>query len=111
MAGKFILDSFDKKILDCLQDSADMPLAEVAKRVGLSTTPCWRRINRLQEEGIVRSRVALLDRKAVNAGVTVFVAVRTAQHSAQWLTRFAKAIASFPEVKNVATTVGGQSAG
>ena len=98
MAGKFILDSFDKKILDCLQDNADMPLAEVAKRVGLSTTPCWRRINRLQEEGIVRSRVALLDRKAVNAGVTVFVAVRTAQHSAQWLTRFAKAIASFPEV-------------
>ena len=98
MAGKFTLDSFDKKILDCLQDNADMPLAEVAKRVGLSTTPCWRRINRLQEEGIVRSRVALLDRKAVNAGVTVFVAVRTAQHSAPWLTRFAKAIASFPEV-------------
>ena len=98
MAGKFTLDSFDKKILDCLQDNADMPLAEVAKRVGLSTTPCWRRINRLQEEGIVRSRVALLNRKAVNAHVTVFVAVRTAQHSAQWLTRFAKAIASFPEV-------------
>jgi len=98
MAGKITLDSFDKKILDCLQDSADMPLAEVAKRVGLSTTPCWRRINRLQEEGIVRSRVALLDRKAVNAHVTVFVAVRTAQHNAQWLTRFAKAIASFPEV-------------
>ena len=98
MAGKFTLDSFDKKILDCLQDSADMPRAEDAKRVGLSTTPCWRRINRLQEEGIVRSRVALLDRKAVNAGVTVFVAVRTAQHNAQWLTRFARAVASFPEV-------------
>jgi Lrp/AsnC family transcriptional regulator len=98
MAGKFILDSFDKKILDCLQDDADLPLAEVAKRVGLSTTPCWRRINRLQEEGVVRSRVALLDRKAVNAHVTVFVAVRTAQHNAQWLTRFAKAVATFPEV-------------
>jgi Lrp/AsnC family transcriptional regulator len=98
MAGKFILDSFDKKILDCLQDNADLPLAEVAKRVGLSTTPCWRRINRLQEEGVVRSRVALLDRKAVNAHVTVFVAVRTAQHNAQWLTRFAKAVATFPEV-------------
>ena len=98
MAGKFILDSFDKKILDCLQDNADLPLAEVAKRVGLSTTPCWRRINRLQEEGVVRSRVALLDRKAVNAHVTMFVAVRTAQHNAQWLTRFAKAVATFPEV-------------
>lgn len=83
MAGKISLDSFDRKILDCLQDNADMPLAEVAQRVGLSTTPCWRRIKRLQDEGIIRARVALLDRKAVNAGVTVFVAVRTAQHTAQ----------------------------
>ena len=70
MAAKFSLDSFDKKILDCLQDDADMALAEVARRVGLSTTPCWRRINRLQEAGIVRARVALLDRKSVNAAVT-----------------------------------------
>ena len=75
-----------------------MPLAEIARTVGLSTTPCWRRINRLQEAGIIRAKVALLDRKALNAGVTVFVAVRTSQHSAQWLSRFAKAIASFPEV-------------
>ena len=96
MAAKMSLDSFDKKILDCLQDDADMALAEVARRVGLSTTPCWRRINRLQEAGIIRARVALLERKAVNAGVTVFVAVRTAQHNAQWLGRFAKAVASFP---------------
>ena len=98
MAAKLSLDSFDQKILDCLQDDADMALAEIARRVGLSTTPCWRRINRLQEPGIIRARVALLDRKAVNAGVTVFVAVRTAQHNAQWLGRFAKAVASFPEV-------------
>lgn len=98
MSAKISLDSFDRKILDCLQGDADMPLSEVAARVGLSTTPCWRRIKRLQDEGVVRARVALLDRKAVNAGVTVFVAVRTAQHNAQWLTRFAKAVASFPEV-------------
>ena len=98
MAAKMSLDSFDKKILDCLQDEADMALAEIARRVGLSTTPCWRRINRLQEAGVIRARVALLERKAVNAGVTVFVAVRTAQHNAQWLSRFAKAVASFPEV-------------
>ena len=98
MAGKISLDSFDRQILDCLQTDADLPLAEVAKKVGLSTTPCWRRINRLQEQGVIKARVALLDRKAVNAGVTVFVAVRTAQHNAAWLTRFAKAVASFPEV-------------
>ena len=60
MAGKISLDSFDKKILDCLQDDADMALADVARRVGLSTTPCWRRIHRLQEAGVIRARVALL---------------------------------------------------
>jgi Lrp/AsnC family transcriptional regulator len=98
MPEKISLDSFDKQILDCLQNDSDMPLAEIAKKVGLSTTPCWRRINRLQQAGTIRARVALLDRKSVNAGVTVFVAVRTAQHNAQWLTRFAKAVASFPEV-------------
>jgi Lrp/AsnC family transcriptional regulator len=98
MSAKITLDSFDRKILDCLQTDADLPLAELAKRVGLSTTPCWRRINRLQEQGIIRGKVALLDRRAVNAGVTVFVAVRTAQHNAQWLNRFARAVASFPEV-------------
>src|SRR5882757_7828012 len=65
MAAKMSLDSFDKKILDCLQDDSSMALAEIARRVGLSTTPCWRRINRLQEGGIIRARVALLERKAV----------------------------------------------
>ena len=98
MAGKISLDSFDRKILDCLQGNCDMPLAEIAASVGLSTTPCWRRIKRLQDDGVIRARVALLERKAVNAGVTVFGAGRTAQHNAQWLTRFAKAVASFPEV-------------
>jgi len=71
MAAKMSLDSFDKKILDCLQDDSSMALAEIARRVGLSTTPCWRRINRLQEAGIIRARVALLERKAVNAGVKI----------------------------------------
>ena len=92
------LDKIDRKILRILQAEGRISFTELGERVGLSTTPCWRRINRLQEAGIVRARVALLDRKAVNAGVTVFVAVRTSQHNAQWLARFAKAVASFPEV-------------
>ena len=92
------LDEIDRRILRALQQDARLTTAQLAERIGLSTTPCWRRINRLQEQGIIRARVALLDRKALNAGVTVFVAVRTSQHSAQWLGRFAKAVASFPEV-------------
>jgi len=98
MAGKFTLDSFDKKILDCLQDNADMPLAEVAKRVGLSTTPCWRRIQKLEEEGVITGRVALLDPRKINTRVTAFVAITTNQHNDEWLKRFAEVIRDFPEV-------------
>jgi Lrp/AsnC family transcriptional regulator len=92
------MDEFDKKILSCLQADSRIPLAELAQAVGLSTTPCWRRIQKLQAEGVIRGQVALLDRRALNVGVTVFVAIRTNQHNAAWLARFAKAVVDFPEV-------------
>jgi len=92
------LDEHDLKILRLLQRDATLPVAELATKVGLSTTPCWRRVQKLEEAGIIRRRVALLDRTALNAGVTVFVAVRTNQHNAQWLAKFAKAVIDFPEV-------------
>jgi Lrp/AsnC family transcriptional regulator len=81
-----------------LQRDASLAVGDVAQAVGLSVTPCWRRIQRLEQEGVIRRRVALLDRRALNAGVTVFVAVRTNQHSAQWLARFAAAVVEIPEV-------------
>ncbi|QQS11998.1 MAG: Lrp/AsnC family transcriptional regulator [Rhodospirillales bacterium] len=92
------LDDQDRKILALLQRDATLAVSEIAAKVGLSTTPCWRRIQKLEEAGVIRRRVALLDRAALNAGVTVFVAVRTSQHNAQWLAKFAKAVADFPEV-------------
>ncbi len=92
------MDEIDKKILSCLQVDATMPVAEVAEQVGLSTTPCWRRIQKLEEAGTIRARVALLDGPQLNVGVTVFVAVRTNEHSLQWYERFAKAVADIPEV-------------
>jgi Lrp/AsnC family transcriptional regulator len=92
------MDTFDKKILSCLQADSRIALAELAQAVGLSTTPCWRRIQKLQAEGVIRGQVALLDRQALNVGVTVFVAIRTNQHNATWLARFAKAVVDFPEV-------------
>ena len=92
------MDAFDKKILSCLQADSRIALAELAQAVGLSTTPCWRRIQKLQAEGVIRGQVALLDRQALNVGVTVFVAIRTNQHNASWLERFAKAVVDFPEV-------------
>lgn len=92
------MDEIDKKILSCLQADATMPVADVADQVGLSTTPCWRRIQKLEESGVIRARVALLDGALLNVGVTVFVAVRTNEHSIEWYERFAKAVADIPEV-------------
>ena len=93
-----MLDRIDRRILAVLQEDSTVPVAEIGKRVGLSTTPCWRRIQRMEEEGVIRKRVAILDPKAVNAGVTVFVSVVTNQHTDEWLRRFAEVIEDFPEV-------------
>lgn len=88
----------DLKILQILQDDATKPVAEIGKAVGLSTTPCWRRIQRLEETGVIQRRVAVLDPKQIHAGVTVFVSISTNQHSIAWLERFHAAIVEFPEV-------------
>ncbi len=92
------LDEIDRKILNLLQTDATMPVATIAERVGLSTSPCWRRIQKLEEDGIIRARVAVLDPDRLNVGVTVFVAVKTSQHDLGWLERFAAAVRDIPEV-------------
>lgn len=92
------MDAFDRKILACLQADATLSIAEIAERVGLSPTPCWRRIQNLEKAGVIRARVALLDPETLNVGVTVFVRVRTREHSYEWLEGFAAAIAEIPEV-------------
>jgi Lrp/AsnC family transcriptional regulator len=92
------LDDLDRKILSILQVDATLPVATVAERVGLSPTPCWRRIQKLEEAGVIRARVAVLDPAKLNVGVTVFVSVRTNQHDLAWLEKFANAVRDFPEV-------------
>jgi len=92
------VDQTDREILACLQADATMPVAEIARRVGLSSTPCWRRIQKLEESKIIRGRVALLDSRKLNVGMTAFVSVRTNQHSLEWLERFAAAVREMPEV-------------
>lgn len=93
-----MLDDMDIKILRILQEDCTRPVADIGKEVGLSTTPCWRRVQKLEEAGIIRRRVALLDANQVNAGVTVFVSIKTDQHSNLWLEKFHAAVADFPEV-------------
>ena len=92
------LDEMDVKILRILQEDCTRPVADIGKEVGLSTTPCWRRIQKLEEAGVVRRRVALLDPKHVNTGVTVFVSIKTDKHSFAWLETFHAAVVDFPEV-------------
>ncbi|MGH6760168.1 MAG: Lrp/AsnC family transcriptional regulator [Phyllobacterium sp.] len=92
------MDRLDRKILRLLQEDATLAVADIAKKVGLSTTPCWRRIQKLEEEGVIKRRVAILDPERINAKVNVFVAVRTGSHSIEWLKRFSEVVQEFPEV-------------
>jgi Lrp/AsnC family transcriptional regulator len=92
------LDEKDRKILEILQENALTPVAEIAAKVGLSTTPCWRRIQKLEEEGVIRKRVALLDRHKLNVGVTVFVGVKAKRHAMDWLSEFKRAVETIPEI-------------
>lgn len=93
-----MLDRIDRQILEILQQDCTIPVAEIGRRVGLSTTPCWRRIQKLEDEGVIEKRVALLNPKKIRAGVTVFVTLSTSHHTQDWLQRFAEAISEFPEV-------------
>jgi len=101
-----VIDRTDKRILEILQEDSTCAVAEIAAKVNLSTTPCWRRIQKLEQEGVIRRRVALLDAGKVNVGVTVFVEIKTAQHNAAWLKSFREAVACIPEVVEVYRTSG-----
>ena len=92
------MDLIDKKILSLLQSDATAPITQIASKVGLSSTPCWRRIQKLEKEGIIRARVALLNAEKLNAGVTVFVSIKTNKHDAAWFQTFSRAVNAFPEV-------------
>lgn len=92
------MDQIDRKILGILQKDSTLATAEIAQLVGLSTTPCWRRIQNLEKEGYITARVALVDRAKVNCGMDVFVAISTNEHSREWLDEFAKVVQDMSEV-------------
>ena len=94
-----MLDRIDLQILDNLQRDTTLSMAELGARVGLSSTPCWKRVKRMEDEGLIERRVAIVNRKAVDLPVTVFVSIRAGQHDAKWLARFAALISSLPEVQ------------
>lgn len=93
------LDRYDYAILSALQVDGTLSVAQLSERIGLSATPCWKRIRRLEEEGYLENRVAIVNRRKVGLPVTVFVSVRTSQHDDKWLARFAAAVVALPEVQ------------
>ncbi len=92
------LDKFDRQILAFLQDDASSTTASIAERIGLSTNAVWRRIRSLEESGIIRARVALLSEDKLGLGTTVFVGLKTSEHSQGWLDTFAQGVKAIPEV-------------
>ncbi|MCP9628224.1 Lrp/AsnC family transcriptional regulator [Rhodopseudomonas palustris] len=92
------LDAIDRKILTVLQQDASLSVAEIGDRVGLSSTPCWKRIQRLEADGVITRRVALVDQDKIGLGLSVFVSIESGDHSEAWLKTFADAVAAMPEV-------------
>ncbi len=95
------LDSVDKEILSLLQADSDIAIQDIAEKVGLTATPCWRRIQRLQEQGLIQRRVALLDAQSLGLKLTVFVQVKAARHDDKWLTQFAEHCSAFEETATI----------
>jgi Lrp/AsnC family transcriptional regulator len=92
------MDAIDRKIIAVLQENAALSVAEIGSRVGLSSTPCWKRIQRLEADGVIVKRVALVDQDRIGLGVTVFVSIETGDHSQEWLDRFAEVVGAMPQV-------------
>ncbi|WP_025675032.1 Lrp/AsnC family transcriptional regulator [Salinivibrio socompensis] len=92
------LDEIDRTLLAALQKDADWSVAALAERVNLTTTPCWKRLKRLESQGVIRGRVALLDPETVGLAFTAFVHIKTNDHSEQWYKTFTEVVTEFPEV-------------
>ncbi len=92
------MDAIDRKILAVVQQDSSLSVAEIGQRVGLSSTPCWKRLQRLEADGVIMRRVALIDPEKIGLGITVFVSIETADHSQDWLKNFAEVVGAMPEV-------------
>jgi len=93
-----VLNDIDKKILSVLQENAGLPISELSKKVNLSATPCWARINKLYKQGFITKKVAVVDRLKLNLNVVAFVQIKTSNHNMEWARKFVKAISDMPEV-------------
>jgi Lrp/AsnC family transcriptional regulator len=92
------MDQTDLRILRILQEDSSLPVSDVAKKVGLSASPCWKRIKRMQDEGIIKYQISVLDAERLGFGLTVFINIKTGEHSTGWLKEFSANVTAMPEV-------------
>ena len=92
------MDDIDKKILSLLQNNATLPLSELSKRAGVSKTPCWNRIRKMEEGGVIKSRVTVLDNKKINLNIVVFLSVSVSSHSKEWVSDFQKILTRYDQI-------------
>jgi len=100
------MDEIDRLLLEILQQDTTLSLAQMAERVGLSPTPCWKRIQKLEARGVIMRRVAIVDPVRVGVGLSVLVSVEAGEHSPEWLQRFSAGVGAMPEVMEVYRTAG-----
>ena len=103
------IDSIDKKILEELQKNSSIPLSELSKKVGLSNTPCWNRIKKLEEEKIIKSKSIIIDNKKINLPITVFLSISIQNHTEQWLKNFEKIVNKYDQIIEVHRLTGSNS--
>ena len=103
------MDDIDKKILSILQKNSNTPLSEISKKVNVSSTPCWNRIRKLEEEGVIHSRVTILNNKKINLNIVVFLSVSVSSHSEKWITNFEKIIYEYDQIIEVYRLTGSNS--
>ena len=103
------MDYIDKKIIFILQRQADLPLSEISKRVGLSQTPCWNRIKKLEEDGVIEKKVTLINKKKVNLPITVFLMITVRNHNSDWMKKFSEILKKYKNILEAHRITGSQA--
>ena len=103
------MDNIDKKIIFILQRQADLPLSEISKRVGLSQTPCWNRIRKLEEDGVIEKKVTLINKRKVNLPITVFLMITVRNHNSDWMKRFSEILKKYKNILEAHRITGSQA--
>ena len=103
------MDHIDKKIIFILQRHADLPLSEISKRVGLSQTPCWNRIRKLEEDGVIEKKVTIINKRKVNLPITVFLMITVRNHNSDWMNKFSEILKKYKNILEAHRITGSQA--